>query len=699
MRHDKENTRRRRTMLELAALALAAALMLPSCQNLAPSGDAVRVAPAHKNWWNYYERGLEAVAAGQWTNAVQDFQTCLGTRPGARFGNVREQWWARTYGVRFLNGYFPHRELGIALLNRGQTQAAVAELEESIRQEPSGRAKHFLNEARRAVQTGRNLPAPRIILDAPDGSASPYCRSPFLQVEGLVAAEGRVARIEINGASEFIELADPEKRFTREIALNPGTNTIHIQAADLNGRTATSTLRRIADWRGPTFSVLDVQNLNGVLTVEGRVVDDYAIKSVALNNSTSPLTQTRRDNGTIWISLALGEAERPVLEAEDEAGNRLNVDLRDVLSRLMPQVAEAAPSPFPSVQTSRAWAPDRVERHRVIPPQVLAAPVGKARDALKPVLRLRPDADCLEVHVREFYLEGDVGDPGGVASVTVNGQEFLAPTDPGSRIVSFNGILPLDYGTNRFTVVAEDMAENRSERAFTVLCSVPDHLNAAYRMAVGIPPFSPPGDAWAWQARSQLQQAFVRTPARFRLLERDEGWDYILRELGMSVSDLADQRAALRIGRLLSAELLFIGASTSHGEGVTVQVRVVDSTDGSILFTTDVYADRPQRDLAYQLGGLFLKIMQEFPIVEGRIVDVKGGEVDVDVGARGGVRVGSKFVVARRVGDAGDLAILESSNQTVILEVDKVSPSTIHTRVYPADAVKLLAKGDRIYAR
>ena len=59
-------------------------------------------------WWQHYERGVSYAAGGFWDDAIASFQTALASRPGQK-----DRLRANTYGVHFVEGYFPHRELGI----------------------------------------------------------------------------------------------------------------------------------------------------------------------------------------------------------------------------------------------------------------------------------------------------------------------------------------------------------------------------------------------------------------------------------------------------------------------------------------------------------------------------------------------------------------------------------------------------------
>jgi hypothetical protein len=671
----------------LFMLSSALLLLAVGCASFGPALSEQLPAPTHRNWWNYYERGVQAAASGRWPDARHDFEVCLGLRSGARYAYPAEKWQARTYGVRFLRDYFPHRELGIALLKEGQAQEAVLKLEESLRQEPSGRAKYFLNEALKAVQAGKTIASPAIMLDA-QVTNSLFCRDQSFTLSGKVLASGRVRQISVDGIDEFIELAESEKKFASVIRLKQGTNLIALAATDLNGRKTLSTISRVADWRSPVFSIRSIDKQAGLVKLQALVCDDYRVDKMLLKQAKSTLNQRRLSAGVVEISLLYSLDEKPVLEVADGAGNTLSVEIADLCSRSLAAVSKEKRGLFNLAQRDNP----------LVRPAVLSMVAIASQDKMKPVLRLTPDAESVQAVTEVFYLEGEVEDRGGVASITVNGQEYLRSVEQGAMTASFGGSVPLEPGTNDFEVVAKDVAGNQSVRKLRVVSSKPKHLDAAYRLAVGVPPFMPKENAWAWQARSRFQQEFGRLPVRFRLLERDEGWEYIMRELGLSGdNDLADPRTALRIGKLLSAELLFVGVALNQGTGVTVQVRAVDSTDGRIVFTTDVYADNPAKELAYQLNGLFLKVVQNFPVLEGNILEVDGATgVCVNLGASQGVRVGSKFVVVQS-GSGKD--VLSLKERSVNLEVVNMESNISRVKVIPSEALKLLRKGDQIYAR
>jgi len=188
---------------------------------------------------------------------------------------------------------------------------------------------------------------------------------------------------------------------------------------------------------------------------------------------------------------------------------------------------------------------------------------------------------------------------------------------------------------------------------------------------------------------------------RFRLLERDEGWDYVLREQGLSVSDLADPRAALRIGKLLPAELLFMGRIIPEARGLTVYVKAVDTASGEILYATDVYSPDPDRGLDDNAAGLIMKIKQGFPLVSGEVIRRQGAMATLSIGLRDGVAIGSRFVVLRGAAedDIPSGSLRRAEGRPVQLSMERVQRESGTARIVPDNARDAVKEGDHVYAR
>lgn len=100
-------------------------------------------------WYRQYYMGLKAMEQGNYVEAARHFEACLRVK-----NQDRKK--IRAYGTVFIE-YFPHRELGIALYHLGKKGMARKHLMISMKQQPSVRAKRYLQ----MLAEGETLPAPR----------------------------------------------------------------------------------------------------------------------------------------------------------------------------------------------------------------------------------------------------------------------------------------------------------------------------------------------------------------------------------------------------------------------------------------------------------------------------------------------------------------------------------------------------------
>jgi tetratricopeptide (TPR) repeat protein len=78
-------------------------------------------ANAHASWYDDYDAGIAAARAGNWKTVVAKMSAAIS-------GNNKESNHSRTYGAIFIN-YHPYYYRGIAYLNVGQYEQAIADLE------------------------------------------------------------------------------------------------------------------------------------------------------------------------------------------------------------------------------------------------------------------------------------------------------------------------------------------------------------------------------------------------------------------------------------------------------------------------------------------------------------------------------------------------------------------------------------------
>ena len=95
-------------------------------------------------WWQNYERGLSCADGKFWDEASASFRAALADSLGQT-----DRWRVNTYGVRFIDDYFPHRELGIVYYQQKRYEEAQHELELSLSTTENAKAKFYLNKVRR----------------------------------------------------------------------------------------------------------------------------------------------------------------------------------------------------------------------------------------------------------------------------------------------------------------------------------------------------------------------------------------------------------------------------------------------------------------------------------------------------------------------------------------------------------------------
>jgi len=104
-------------------------------------------------WYRIYEQGLQAMESENYEGAAKLFRDALQ-------GNETDNENVRTYGMHFIE-YFPHRELGICLYHLGDTNGAISELQTSLSQQASDRAREYMR------QIGGGVPPPKPSANTP----------------------------------------------------------------------------------------------------------------------------------------------------------------------------------------------------------------------------------------------------------------------------------------------------------------------------------------------------------------------------------------------------------------------------------------------------------------------------------------------------------------------------------------------------
>jgi len=600
-------------------------------------------------WWNYYARGAWFLELGYPERAAEDFRAAVGQR-----GDDERD--ARSYGMHFWE-YFPHRELGVSLFETGRYAEAAAELERSLSAEDSARAKVYLNKVRAAIlsRSGRDGSPPQITVG--EIGAGGLVNTPSFTLRGTAVDDSFVAAIRVAGEPLPVELAAPHLDFSHPLALRNGVNTVRVEADDLVGHTRSLDVRIVLDRLPPVVSI-EAATDGG--EIECVAADDRGLESVSFGSAEV------RCGGTVRCSARLPGGSgrsgvRVPVSARDLAGNvtHAEVDLGDVSSGPGGKGARlpaAAPADWrfaalagsgAALSDARPWSLPGTARGGA---QVAAA-MPSSEDRVPPRIELNiPSAGAtLSTTDEELILDVRLFDPGGIGSISVNG-EPVPVSQPGAGTVAFGSIVALEMGDNNVEVRAADRSGNAVAKRFVIRRVASEILGEEARYSVGVvPPDRKPDDTTVGDAAyDALLTAILREPVRFRLLERDrESLQQILLE--QKLSDLAAQGTAVKLGRFISAEGVLFGRVQEDRSGIALELRLVDTETTEILVSSDVYGEgKDPHALRMLANGLVAKIKMSFPVLRGEVVRVDGKQVQVSIGKEQGLRRGMRLLFYRQ---------------------------------------------------
>jgi hypothetical protein len=146
-----------------------------------------------------------------------------------------------------------------------------------------------------------------------------------------------------------------------------------------------------------------------------------------------------------------------------------------------------------------------------------------------------------------------------------------------------------------------------------------------------------------------LLRSELEAKGGIKVIER-EALETILQEQNVGVSDLADSRARLMIGKLLPASLLLLGDLVPLEQGEKIFVRLVDTETTQVLssFTVSRKGDEDQEKVC---GELAEKIIERITMLKPLLATVSSAEdthLRAGLGTYHGVREGIAFNVLSR---------------------------------------------------
>ncbi len=556
-------------------------------------------------WWNYYERGLSFAEGEFLREALADLKEAIDQRD-------KDQRMARTYGMHFID-YFPHRELGIIHYQMGNFQDAKRELEVSLSQYPSAKARFYLDHVRKALieEVVKEVPPPRLSLAFLTEEV--WTREHPVRVSGVAEDENYVAAITILGSPLFLEGSEKRIPFEERLVLPQGRHVIDVAAKNLVGKVTERRVVIHVDREGPIIA-LDEIGVQGAgpykeVRISGSVFDEAGVAALSVNGQAISIQEGSEVPFAARLTIDAGSLD---LLAQDRLGNRTSAQI-------------------PFAPSSVSDRPVLLASARTHAGGFYSAGLFGPSDVRPPIIKLKGWTDIQTVYLEKAYIQGHVSDDSKVESLTIN--EISILRRPGRYIV-FSHLADLGEGENRLAVEARDEADNASTKIIAVTRRVPKALQLQERLSLTVFPFEQKGEVSGTSLAFQdnLIDALVDRN-RFQVIERDK-LDLILQEQKLSRTKLFDQSTALKLGSLAAARSIIAGSIIESRIGIEVVARMIDTETSDILATADVYSEVKDLPALSSLAeGMAIKFHRDFPLVDGLILECKGEDIFTDLGS------------------------------------------------------------------
>lgn len=570
-------------------------------------------------WWNYYQRALSYAQGEYWSYAIEDFQEAIEQRPV-------DQRRARTYGLHLLDDYFPHRELGIVYYQQKRFKEAIAELELSLEQFVSAKAKYFLNLARKGFleESGIDHLPPEIYIAGPGSGFS--TRSSSLKISGRTWDDQYVACISVNKEMIPVELSSRSISFEYDIRLKRGENRILIEAMDLLNQKTDQEIVVWCDQEAPILYIDQIvpDDAGQSFTIEGSLWDMSGVADFSINGESVYLPED--GESSFYMRFTRNDLMKPVMfETEDRLGNQTSghIDFFETFTGLNNTKLAFAGSDLSGIMSS----------------STIDLALSDKEGVSKPIIRLKDIPDKLTVDWEAFFIEGEVRDVNGVSGLYINDISLLKRR---AKMVFFNFLIPLEVGDNLVTILAESLSGEIETKRIVVRRNLNPARRIGSRLNLAILPFRYRGERQELGSMvyDSLIQSFVEQQ-RFQIVDREKV-DGMIKRLKEKEQE---ETGGLEIGRLIAAEGVLVGNAYFYDGHMEIIARAIDTETTVIIDSEDVFGPVDSlTDVSSLLDGLALKFKHAFPVIEGKVIGRDSDIVKIDLGQKDLIRPYMKII-------------------------------------------------------
>jgi len=518
------------------------------------------------DWDDYYSCALSYIDGKFYSQALD----CLNQAVKQRAADQRM---ARTYGMHFIDNYFPNRETGVIHFLMGHHRIAEKNLLRSLEQEPSAKAYYYLDEVRKALMQQNPSAASRpdisIISPSkglPEDGVLKTCAFPVL-VTGAVSDNRYVSWICVDDTSEFMEGAQKTMPFSQTLYLDEGPHTIEITAGNLMGGKSRKEIKLLVDKSGP---VISISRITPGKEISGYLHDASGIADFTLN--ARHITVSDQDGS--FNAPLYPEETRITLLAKDTLGNTTHKEMNRPNRKI-----ELAALTLSGITESSALL---ALKHQDQPEIRVSKPLSN------------------EIYAKATSLEFTVSSQSTINALEINGKSVLKKP---ALWTTCNTFIPLAQGDNRFTITAITQAGKTIKKTILLTRKTPEHLKLAYRYGISMHAFDNHETAENWKDFLFGFENDFTANRRFRLQSKTL-------DTAMAEAPAASYASAL------------FGSVYKTGNGTEVVARLIDKKTSKIIAVQDAFSR--VSDMAYMGNRLSQKFHRTFPLATGTITATGG---------------------------------------------------------------------------
>ncbi len=286
------------------------------------------------------------------------------------------------------------------------------------------------------------------------------------------------------------------------------------------------------------------------------------------------------------------------------------------------------------------------------------------------------------VFIDQALLQIITKDPSGIQSVSVNGQKIVSR--PGKNKLHSNYVADLKEGDNSFSIECSDQLGNKGKKDIVIHRRLQKVYETGARLSLAAYPFKIEGKG-AEGVEDMVINRLVQSK-RFNIKERKKTTDAVK----STASD--EQTDAVDFGKKAGADVVLIGKVSAKENSLQIEARIVDTGSAEVMTLQDVYGEAGEDELSKTLSqGLTIKLRDEFPLIEGRVIKVKDKDVIISLGEESRIKKGMRLIFFQEgevIKDPKTGEILGSDSQELgSASIQKLMPKMSYAM--PSDAAIL----------